>query len=252
STSWATTRSSRRTRVPLVQIRFDAATCRACQLRPRCTTAGSGKWGRALTLREPAQRAALQQRRREQDTDAWRARYRPRAGIEATVCQIVHPTHAAAATEPPQPPTSATASQPPPSTSSASMPGSKATAPSAPAPPTYAVCSPNPRNERSATGSFRRVEKVKLSASRIPEARYHAKLISSQGLVLPGSPAASAAGLPGLMVECEQGAWCQSSPSIRSMLLSTASSSPRAASTSSARLLRKSSMMTSCSARTAS
>ncbi|WP_344392001.1 transposase, partial [Streptomyces vastus] len=53
-----------------------------------------GKWGRALTLREPAQRAALQQRRGEQETDAWRERYRRRAGIEATVCQIVHRTHA--------------------------------------------------------------------------------------------------------------------------------------------------------------
>ncbi|MDQ0931703.1 IS1182 family transposase [Streptomyces turgidiscabies] len=94
SISWANTHSSRRTRVPLVQIRFDAAACRDCPLRSRCTTAGNGKWGRALTLREPAQRAALQQRRREQDTAAWRARYRPRAGIEATVCQIVHRTHA--------------------------------------------------------------------------------------------------------------------------------------------------------------
>ncbi|MFF0066697.1 IS1182 family transposase [Streptomyces sp. NPDC005279] len=94
SISWATTRSSRRTRVPLVQVRFDAAACRACPLRSQCTTAGNGKWGRALTLREPAQRAALQQRRREQETDAWRERYRPRAGIEATICQIVHRTHA--------------------------------------------------------------------------------------------------------------------------------------------------------------
>ncbi|MET9382189.1 transposase [Streptomyces sp. NPDC002928] len=46
-----------------------------------------------MTLRAPAQRAALQQRRREQDTDAWRARHRPRARIESTVRQIVHRTH---------------------------------------------------------------------------------------------------------------------------------------------------------------
>ncbi|MFF8883993.1 transposase [Streptomyces flaveolus] len=92
SVSWAATRSSRRTRVPLVQIRFDATTCRNCPLRSQCTTAGNGKWGRALTLREPAQRATLQQHRREQETDAWRKRYRPRAGIEATVCQSIHST----------------------------------------------------------------------------------------------------------------------------------------------------------------
>ncbi|MFE5540763.1 hypothetical protein ACFQ78_34200 [Streptomyces sp. NPDC056519] len=50
SVSWAATHSSRRTRVPLVQIRFAAATCRAFPLRLQCTTAGNGKWGRALTL----------------------------------------------------------------------------------------------------------------------------------------------------------------------------------------------------------
>lgn len=60
SVSWAAAHSSRRTRVPLVQIRFDATSCRACPLRPQCTAAGNGKWGRALTLCEPAQRAALQ------------------------------------------------------------------------------------------------------------------------------------------------------------------------------------------------
>jgi transposase len=92
SSSWATTRASRNTRTPLVQIRFQAATCRACPLRPQCTTAGDGRWGRALTLREPAQRAALQQRRREQHTGPWRARYRARAGIESTICQIVRRT----------------------------------------------------------------------------------------------------------------------------------------------------------------
>ncbi|MGP3921524.1 IS1182 family transposase [Nonomuraea sp. 10N515B] len=94
STSWATTRASHGSRTPLVQIRFDAETCRACPLRPQCTTAGNGKWGRALTLREPAQRAALQRRRQEQATDAWQVRYRPRAGIESTVCQIIRRTRA--------------------------------------------------------------------------------------------------------------------------------------------------------------
>jgi hypothetical protein len=90
SPSWARTRS--RHGIPIVQVRFPAATCRACPLREKCTTAGNTKWGRALTLREPRERAALQQRRREQDTEAWRSRYRARAGIESTVHQIVHRT----------------------------------------------------------------------------------------------------------------------------------------------------------------
>ncbi|MFI7704259.1 IS1182 family transposase [Nonomuraea sp. NPDC049480] len=92
SISWASTHASRSTRTPLVQIRFDAETCRTCPLRQQCTTAGNGKWGRALTLRAPAQRSALQQRRREQNTRAWWARYRLRAGIESTISQIVHRT----------------------------------------------------------------------------------------------------------------------------------------------------------------
>ncbi|TRO55603.1 transposase, partial [Streptomyces sp. IB201691-2A2] len=163
SVSWATTRSSSRTRIPLVQIRFDAATCRDCPLRSRCTTAGNGKWGRALTLREPPQRAALQQRRREQDTDAWRARYRLRAGSSRRSARSsTAPTPAAAATGTQPPPTLATASPPPPSTSSASTPGTKDTAPKPPAPPTYTAFPLTPRNERSATGPFRE-ESVKVS-----------------------------------------------------------------------------------------
>jgi hypothetical protein len=86
SASWAQTHSTRG--VPIVQVRFAADDCRACPLRQRCTTADNPQWGRALTLRHPRQRAALQQRRREQDTPAWRHRYRPRAGIEATLHQL--------------------------------------------------------------------------------------------------------------------------------------------------------------------
>ncbi|MFF5207075.1 IS1182 family transposase [Streptosporangium sp. NPDC000396] len=92
SVSWSATHASHSTRTPLIQIRFAAQTCRACPLQPRCTIAANQTWGRSLTLRAPALRAALQQRRREQETDQWRARYRWRAGIESTVCQFVHRT----------------------------------------------------------------------------------------------------------------------------------------------------------------
>ncbi|MFI9848723.1 IS1182 family transposase [Nonomuraea sp. NPDC051941] len=90
SISWAPTHSAKG--VPIIQVRFAAAGCRACPLRQRCTTADNPQWGRALTLRHPRQRAALQQRRREQDTPAWRHRYRPRAGIESTVHQLTSRT----------------------------------------------------------------------------------------------------------------------------------------------------------------
>jgi transposase len=90
SISWVQTHSARG--VPIVQVRFAAAGCRVCPLRQRCTTADNPQWGRALTLRHPRQRAALQQRRRDQETPAWRHRYRPRAGIEATMHQLVSRT----------------------------------------------------------------------------------------------------------------------------------------------------------------
>ena len=90
SISWVQTRST--TGVPVIQVRFAADDCSRCPLRQRCTTAVNPQWGRTLTLRHPRQRAALQQRRREQGTPAWRQRYRSRAGIEATVHQLVSRT----------------------------------------------------------------------------------------------------------------------------------------------------------------
>ncbi|WP_329538461.1 transposase (plasmid) [Streptomyces sp. NBC_01450] len=90
SISWAHTHT--RHGAPIIQARFSAGTCRPCPLREKCTTSLNITWGRALTLREPRQRAALQQRRREQGTEAWRTRYRARAGIESTMHQIVHRT----------------------------------------------------------------------------------------------------------------------------------------------------------------
>jgi transposase len=67
-----------------IQIRFPTAVCAACPLRPRCTT---GKGGRNLSLSEHHER--LVARRAEAQTPAFRARLKTRAGIEATLSELV-------------------------------------------------------------------------------------------------------------------------------------------------------------------
>ena len=67
-----------------VQIRFPAAACNACPLRPRCTT---GTGGRNLSISEHHERLAA--RRVEARTPAFRAKLRTRAGIEATLSELV-------------------------------------------------------------------------------------------------------------------------------------------------------------------
>jgi transposase len=70
-----------------VQIRFPAEVCAACPLRPQCTT---GAGGRNLSLSEPYER--LVARRAEAQTPAFRAKLKARAGIEATLSELVR-TH---------------------------------------------------------------------------------------------------------------------------------------------------------------
>lgn len=71
-----------------IQVRFAARTCEGCAVKTACTKRASG--GRTLTLhgREEVE-AALQQRRREQQTPAFQQRYARRAGVEGTIAQAV-------------------------------------------------------------------------------------------------------------------------------------------------------------------
>lgn len=69
---------------PLTLIRFDAKTCQACIYFGQCTTSCQG---RSLTLHP--YREALEARRAEAKTEAFRARLHLRAGIEATISELV-------------------------------------------------------------------------------------------------------------------------------------------------------------------
>jgi transposase len=67
-----------------IQIRFSAAVCAACPLRPQCTTSAGG---RNLSVSEHY--ARLVARRAEAQTPTFRAKLRTRAGIEATLSELV-------------------------------------------------------------------------------------------------------------------------------------------------------------------
>lgn len=69
---------------PAVLIRFHGPTCQACAFFGRCT---SSPQGRSLTLHP--HRLALLQRRAEAQTDAFRQQMHLRAGIEATISELV-------------------------------------------------------------------------------------------------------------------------------------------------------------------
>jgi transposase len=73
-----------------IVIEFAKADCRTCPVRARCTTAARGN--RMLTLRPKEIHETVAAARTEQDTEAWRAKYALRAGIEGTINQALDVT----------------------------------------------------------------------------------------------------------------------------------------------------------------
>jgi transposase len=72
---------------PVVRIRFDRATCRACPARQMCTWAKNAP--RQLTVRPQAQHEAIQAARQRQETTEFKAQYARRAGVEGTHAQAI-------------------------------------------------------------------------------------------------------------------------------------------------------------------
>jgi transposase len=70
---------------PVIRIRFDGPTCRACPARPACTTAKGAP--RQLTVRPQAHHEAIQTARHRQETPAFKAQYALRAGVESSLSQ---------------------------------------------------------------------------------------------------------------------------------------------------------------------
>jgi transposase len=72
---------------PVMRIRFDGPTCRACPARAACTTAKDAP--RQLTVRPQAHHEALQAARQRQETTAFKTQYALRAGVESSLSQGV-------------------------------------------------------------------------------------------------------------------------------------------------------------------
>jgi transposase len=70
---------------PVIRIRFDGATCRACPARPACTTAQGAP--RQLTVRPQVHHEAIQAARQRQETTEFKAQYALRAGVESSLSQ---------------------------------------------------------------------------------------------------------------------------------------------------------------------
>ncbi len=73
-----------------IVVRFPTPACAPCPVRDRCTTATHR--GRQLTLNPRPVHEALTAARVEQTSDAWRERYKARAGVEGTIAQATHVT----------------------------------------------------------------------------------------------------------------------------------------------------------------
>jgi transposase len=70
---------------PVIRIRCDGPTCRACPARPACTTAKGAP--RQLTVRPQAHHEAIQAARQRQETAEFTAQYALRAGVESSLSQ---------------------------------------------------------------------------------------------------------------------------------------------------------------------
>jgi transposase len=87
SATWNETRQDGQ---DVIVVTFPANTCIPCPVRAQCTRSAQRR--RQLTLRPRHLHEALRNARVEQTTDVWKARYRARAGIEATISQTIAAT----------------------------------------------------------------------------------------------------------------------------------------------------------------
>ncbi|WP_274559851.1 IS1182 family transposase [Streptomyces spiramyceticus] len=72
----------------VLRVRFSMRDCRPCPVRQECINSPTAE-RRELRLRHHDEHHALQTARAEQKTDAWKERYKVRAGVEGTISQGV-------------------------------------------------------------------------------------------------------------------------------------------------------------------
>ncbi|MFF7139607.1 IS1182 family transposase, partial [Streptomyces sp. NPDC008196] len=87
STTWSERLSQRGQ--PVLRVVFSRSDCGPCPMRQTCINTPDAKRPRELRLRRHDEHHALQAARAEQQTDAWKDRYKVRAGVEGTMSQAV-------------------------------------------------------------------------------------------------------------------------------------------------------------------
>ncbi|QIK10943.1 IS1182 family transposase [Streptomyces sp. ID38640] len=85
STTWSDRLSQRGQ--PVLRVTFSVSDCRPCPMRRDCINSPNTKRPRELRLRRNDEHHALHAARAEQQTDAWKERYKVRAGVEGTMSQ---------------------------------------------------------------------------------------------------------------------------------------------------------------------
>lgn len=87
STQWAERRSQQG--LPVIRVRFSPADCRSCPHLRDCVNSPTAQ-RRELNLRQDRdEHETVRTARAEQRTDAWKERYKIRAGVEGTISQAV-------------------------------------------------------------------------------------------------------------------------------------------------------------------
>ncbi|MEJ8647242.1 IS1182 family transposase [Streptomyces sp. MS1.AVA.3] len=74
--------------LPVIRVRFSPADCRPCPHLRDCVSSPRAE-RREITLRHRDEHEAVQTARARQQTDAWKDRYKVRAGVEGTISQGV-------------------------------------------------------------------------------------------------------------------------------------------------------------------
>jgi transposase len=90
STGWMPTVDKRGN--PVIQVRFATQDCRRCEQLAHCIRSTKRYPRRTLTIRPQSQYQALQAARQREATDAFRAEYARRAGIEGTISRGMRST----------------------------------------------------------------------------------------------------------------------------------------------------------------
>ncbi|MFE3887978.1 IS1182 family transposase [Streptomyces lydicus] len=85
STTWSNRLSQ--SGQPVLRVTFSVSDCRPCPMRRDCINSPTSTRPRELRLRHHDEHHALHAARAEQQTDAWKGRYKIRAGVEGTIAQ---------------------------------------------------------------------------------------------------------------------------------------------------------------------